>query len=412
LEHSFLPPQGFGQPGSTVVLVGAPRCAWKRVELDLEGGEQVVALEPGADLLLHVRGCDPDDGARLRLRRTTEDFSRPCTQLDVEADGSLRLSGLPPGRLRVAGETGSSEKPRVLGMVSLELSAGHPTEATLDLSPAPALRRVEARGVVHVAEEWKLDGLSFFRILLDEPDEGVHSLDFVRTSKVASWRAGYEAFEWAAADLQVGSYVIELSDPGYLIGFDAPPGGLDHCEFFLPPPVELVVHVLDDSTGKIVEEADVAWFQRLGDRMTLEEDDVNQLGPGRYRIRAPAAVIELHVNASTYGSSLQSLDLSRGLREHAVRLQGLCQFTLRLANGATPVAPPHSWSVHVESALGGGHVINMWTLETVLRCRVSDPGTYFVALREPPGFEPVPIHSIEVRPDQHNELVIQLERER
>jgi hypothetical protein len=417
LEEPLFPRHRFGGSGPNALLVGAPGFAWTRFEIDFEqDGEQVVALERGADLALNVRGCDPTSRAHLRLQKGQEDYGELYVEVGLRADGCLRFSGLPGGPLRVAALIGSGLSQMALATHELDLRAGKLTEGTLELSPAPPLVLANASGTVLIPRDWEAKRLYLHLSLQDVPLGGFEPDRRARATAVPSRLEGFDAFSWSETDLQVGSYELELLKPGYVTAIEVPLGGLSGIDVIVPPPVELLVRVLDDATGLPLDSARVHWSQLawrdtriFGSSSAGESCDCD--GTGACRIRAPAGEIQLSAWADEYRHHRERVVLSDGLRELTLRLQRACGFNLRLTDQGRPIPIPQEVSSHI---LGASDVVSctMSTNDYVCGFGLREPGTFSFTLPGISGYEAIPPQVVAVQPGPFTELAIELTRKR
>jgi hypothetical protein len=415
LDGLVLPNHPFGQDGAQF-LVGAEGYAWNLVQIDRKsGGERVLALERGADLALDVRGVDPASGACLRLRAAgSESGESPLLEVDLRSDGPLELLALPAGKYRALAEIGPHwRSPVVLGEVPLELRAGERTEAVLELTEAPALELASASGMLYVPEAWKTSTstLQLSLELLDTPLGGRETHRTIGCSKSNSARTGFDAYYWMEKGLQVGRYELSVFKPQFSFVFDVPSGGRTGIELTVPPPIELLVHVVDDITGQPEDAGQLNWHAAWPEGVSgggLATAD--RTGPGEFRIRAPAAEVELMLWAWKYQPYSASVDLSNGIVEHTVRLQKGCGFELSMKDGETPIAFPDDWFPEIETVCGNGRRTLSQQGGFERKFMVSEPGTYALEIPLIPGYEPIPKQTIEVSAGQFTERVVPLKR--
>lgn len=398
------------------ILVGASGYAWARVELDLAlGGTRRVELEGGADLSVVVRGADPRAHARLRLRAEgPEGPLPPLMDTPLDADGPYEIGGLPPGLLRVRAELGEwIGDPTVLAEASVELVAGERRQVEILLQDPPALDLARAAGVVHVPRAWALERASVLLDLLDTPLEGRGGHSTVDAERGEPSRQGFDSFRWSRADLQVGRYELALLDPPYGIVVDLPRGGRDDLELVVPPPADLVVHVVDDATGEPVATSDLRWNPRGPEGSRNDRFEVARPGPqpGDFLIRAPAAAVELRLWLDEYLPYGAEVDLSAGVREHTVRLQRAGGILITLRSGDTPLPIPATWSAEPRALTGTGETSSTSFGTTSRRFVVTEPGTYELEPPEIPGYRKPPRQRIEVFAGRATEHVIELEPE-
>ena len=413
LDELVLPNDPFGQGGAQF-LVGAEGYAWDVVQIDRKsGGERVLALERGADLALDVRDVDPKAGACLRLRAAgSERGESPLFEVNLRSDGPLEVLAISAGKYRALAEIGPHwRSPVVLGEVPLELRAGERTEAVLELNQAPTLELASASGTLYVPEAWQTSKLQLSLELLDTPLGGRAPHRTLRCSKTELERAGFDAYVWTDSGLQVGRYELSVFMPQFSFVFEVPSGGRTGIELTVPPPVALLVHVVDDATGQPEDAGQLNWHPawpegvRGGVLATAEH-----IGPGEFRILAPAAEVELMLSVWNYQPYDARVDLSSGVSEHTIRLQKGCGFELSMKDGETPIAFSEDWYPEIETVYGNGRATLTQFGAFERKTMVSDPGTYALEMPQIPGYESIPKQTIEVSAGQFTKHVVALVR--
>lgn len=410
LEEPLFPRRRFGSSGSNEILVGAPGFAWTRVDIDLgEDGEQVAALDRGADLALNVRGCSPSSRARVRLRRGGEEPGEEYAVADLRGDGYVRFSGLPSGPLHAIAEVGSDASSIELGTLDLELRAGELTEGTLVLSAAPPLVLADANGIVLVPTAWEASRPRLELRLLDPPLGGFPATRSVQTKQVSSTWDGFDAFAWSEIDLQVGTYVLSVAEPRHATKLAVPPGGLAAFEVFVPAPVELLVHLIDEATALPVGALSLHWMLKTETGEVFAVESKMSDAAGLVRVQAPACELQLIVRSDEYRRHAKPVDLRAGPREVTLRLQKACGFTLQLTYGGVAIELPGNLRKHFR---GTGPWESITTTPGERKCRIGlrDPGTFSFSLPELPGYEVIPQQTVVVLPGQFTEHVIELKR--
>jgi hypothetical protein len=400
------------------LLVGAPNHAWDLVEVDVgAGGERLVELSGGADLAIQVRGVASDSGTYLRL--LTEINQEQWVQLPLVNDGMIELGGLAPGNYRVLAGIGFyADSSLFLGEAEVVMRSGARTRCDLHLAAAPQPELVAAAGVIYVPEAWEVDQVWIWIHRLDPwiGDHLLRRMPFVRTEAGPSDRTGFDAFRWHCEDMPVGRYELGVTDPCHWIEFELPSGGRDDLEVRVPPPVDLLVHVVDAETGRMEPIEDLTWQVTPSEGRSIGQPKAAQrLAPGEFLIRAPAC--EVHFPAyflDPYIPDPDRVDLTT-TREHTLRVRRACGFDLMLLDGVAPVALPVAWKPEVFSAAIGGIVLLQQPVAVrrsflAWRVVVSEPGTYALEMPSIPGYEPIPKQTIEVSAGQFPEHVVKLVR--
>ncbi len=393
-------------------FVGAPDHAWQLVQIKpTAGGETLVALERGANLSVSVRGVDPAAGAALRLRR--ESRFQPVADVDLRADGTLEFEGLVPGELRVGAEIGDAfRSPLVLGAQPVALTAGGRAVVDLVLEAAPELSTARGAGTVFVPQAWKLREVKVHLQLLDPPLGGSLVEQDVEAESVQSARAGFDAFHWEREGLQAGRYFLATRKPTIGVVVELPPRGRDDLDLEVPPPAELTVHVVDEISGQPVELDELNWIAKPPEGVLDVEferafwDEQARV----YRIRAPAAAIDLMAWAWQYQPYDEVLELRAAPSEHTVRMKRGCGLTLRLVDGETPVQFPKGWADEPTAVVGTGHTALMQFGDFERKYMVTEPGTYKLELPAISGFVQPPVLEVDIRPGEFTERVVTLVR--
>lgn len=404
-----------GRWGEQRVLVGAPGYAWSLVEFDFaNGGERTVALERAAELSILVRGVDPQAGERLRLRSAV--VTRPLLDLALTADGAIEVDALAPGEVRVSAEIGPwiNGPPLVVGEGTVVLRAGERGSLALDLAPAPKLVSASAAGIVFIAESWEgvqpLGNLE----LIGTPLGGREGRKRVALRRTTSSRDGYDAFHWACTDVQVGRHEFEVDEPRFSVVLDVPPGGRDDFELVLHGPAELLVLVVDDATGEPILEQTVNWRPRRPEAATWRgfENSRYDAERGRHVIRTVPTVVELMLWTSEHLPYNDEVDLTRGVREHTIRLQRASSIEVKARSGDTRLTIPDGWDDSPSESAGGGETRlisdSRWDRTFV----VSKPGVYELTPPRIPGYRELPVQRIEVFAGRKTEHVLEYEPER
>jgi hypothetical protein len=406
--------QVLGPWGSTRLLVGVRGHAWSLVDVDFaHGGERTVALERGAELTVLVRGVDPRADERLRLR--LEDVFPPVLELALTGDGEIALDALAPGEVRVAAEIGTPfEEPIVVGEATVVLRAGERASVTLDLAPAPRSELADVAGVVFVAKGWERTSLDASLELIGTALGGLESRRSLSALSSQSTREGYDEFRWACANVQVGRHEFDLAAPPFTVVLDVPPGGRDDYELVLDAPVELLVLVVDDATGEPVATDQLNWHPRRPEGVTAGGLERARFDAerGRHVIRAVPTIVELMLWSNEHLPYSGEVDLTRGVREHTIRLQRASSIEVTLSCAGTRLPLPEGWYEQPSEPISGGATrltsFNSWSRTFV----VTTPGVYELVAPKIPGYRELPLQRIEVFAGRKTEHVIEYEPER
>jgi hypothetical protein len=401
--------------GQRNVSVGSEGYAWKHTLIDTAiGGEQIVELQLGGDLEIHVRGLDQRARVVMRLRR--ENKSPPCASVELETDGAFSLRGLQPGKLLVKAEIGDwFRQPIVLAEKTVDVLEGRSTSVELELEPAPVARLATARGRVLVPKAWAVERALVTLELLDASVDGADTNHSTEGSRTAAAPEGFDVFEWRIGPVQAGRYELGLFEPCFSIGVELPPGDTTGIELRVPPPVDLLVRVVHASTGEPIPDLRVHWYSAWPEGVTggsvesAKFDEAAQV----YEIRAPDAALELQINDERFAQYRERWDPSRDGRERVIRLERACGFDLALQDGDTRVPVPEDWWGEAQAAEGTvGQPSSMWNDAGAFHVMVSAPGTYTIQPPTIDGYEPVPLQRIDVRAGEFTQHVVRLERKK
>jgi hypothetical protein len=404
-----------GQWDTLPVLVGVPGYAWSLVEIDFaNGGNRTLALERAAELTVLVRGVDPRAAERLRLR--VPDESTPLLDLALIADGAIELEALAPGEVRVVAEIGTwYQDPLVVGEASVVLRAGERASITLDLAPAPVLELADVAGVVFVAKGWEQTWLSASLELIGPTLGGIEPSRSFTAQRSESTREGYEAFRWQCAGVQVGRHLFELSKPTFCVMLDVPPGGRNDFELVLDSPVELLVRVVDDATGEVVSTDQLKWNppRPEGKIVFFSQEAHFDAQRGGHVIRTVPTAVDLMLWTDEYLPYNGKVDLTRGVREHTIRLQRAPSIEVTLRSAGTRLPIPDDWNPE-PSAPDSAGATRLISFDSSWRrtFMVTEPGVYELVPPRIPGYRELPVQRIEVFAGRKTEHVIEYEPER
>lgn len=398
---------------TAMLLVGAPGYAWTNATIVFAaGGERVLPLSRGGDLVVHVTGALGNDD-RLRVRRDGD--RSPWIDEHLTRGAQPRFAGLPPGKFRVSVEVGAWwPTPLVLASADVEIVAGVSAELALALERPPSDLGVDIGGLLIVPREWgPMEPRVGLAYLGTEPSE-LDQRRSVRATALADDRGGARVFSWSMTHVQVGRHELGLADPPYAIELDVPPGGRSDCELRLPPPCELVVRVIDDATREDVDVHELRWQsardfrQGAGVLAEAERDARNR----RYTIRAPCGPIDLQLFDDVFQLPPTRIDLSTGVRETTLSLMRACGFVLRVRDGDVVVPLPMEWHAMPQLATGAKVRGFINIDEDERRFQLTEPGTYTLELPKIAGYVQPPKLTIVVPPHEFVTHTVQLERER
>jgi hypothetical protein len=443
--------------GQRSVWARAPGYAWGSIDIDFShGGPHILALEREATLevtILSRTAPGTEEGpAVLRIRRAPESEEvkdleeidkflaeiasqeeakqildeqissirktrerieggcegEPVASVAAKHGGVARIEGLPPGRLAVCVELGSSlADPYVLGSALAELRAGETGRVTITLAdPEPS---VPFEGRVELPPEWGSVEVVYVELLHE--GEGSRARAW---KSVPAFPAGPGTFGWDAGNVSPGRYQVLLSDFALVRTFDVPPEGKRDALIRVGNPVEVRVKLLDAATGEAVEDSHVAY----GPVRPIEGANVPRQiaevedSSWEHVFRAPAGRIRIEANSDGYMSGEETLDLSRGTKRVVLRMARGCGTVLTL-DGIIPPEPPRLLrDIRLEPLEGTGRIVRVeWLRHDTASLTVDSPGLYELRVPRVEGLAPVEPVRIQIPPDRYVEQTITLRRE-
>ena len=389
--------------GAATIFVRAPGYAWKRYQLDPDrSGERLVQLVRGGSLSVEVLGLDPDTDVHLSLIRQNE--KTETTEFRLE-DGTVLLDGVEPDVYLVGAALGGrSPEPFELGSIEVEVRAGQRVEAVLELDPAAEPEVADLAGTVFVPAAWEV----------------VPATLGINRTAVGRWvsRSGHAAvsleavagvpgtYSWSVAELELGTYELTLDDPPWEVEIELPPGGRRDVEVVVPPPVRVVVDVVDGRTGAPVPDVrSLLWF---GPRAVSKE--VSRTSPpSRFEFSVPPGRSVVRPMGNGFAGKTY-FEVERA--ETFVTLEVLpnCKFTIVLEDAGAIVPWENGWPLSVTEQPD-----DCWSTAhsgdgSAVRLEVGAPGRYVVQIGPLVGFEPVPLLEVEAVAGEEPEHVVQLTR--
>ncbi len=297
------------------LLVIAPGFMWSATRADFERPlVRTVLLQPGGDLSVRVVGLEAGASERVGIARGGQSVG----MYTVSADSPLELRGLLPAIYEVSI---AQESPFLLADVTpaeVEVRSGRRAQVELTVPVTPLLEQIVGR--LHIPNEWGFTEprVSLWTFVSPGNKQGQVG---VTLRSLEPQLAGHASFEWRASvprDLGLGLFVQNAS---YWVEFD---GRYDPriAGVVLPPPVELVVHVVDRVTREEVATHDMTWSQLgLGTQPVAAYGGfvIDPTGRGRLA-RVPAGRVLVRASADGYQTGILSLELESDRVEALLQL--------------------------------------------------------------------------------------------
>jgi hypothetical protein len=327
------------------------------------------------------------------------------TEVPANLDETVHVRSLEPGRYVVTLQRGSSSRhPEVFAETTVDLAAGT-TELTLAPLESGEVERVRVVGTLRVSRAWEFHGL---RIALDpagvagatENDERSFPVD--ERSRV---EGSEELYDFDVDDLRPGRYVAFVAAIDWRQAIETGAHGRDDVALVIGDPADLVVHVVDDETGKESFGSETVGvlshgFELVerGIRPVARVDDESRtlrlrLAPGEHRL-----------DWVSLSSRFEVIDpgpilLHPGANEVTVRMRRSTEIELSFEQGGEPVELPTALAdVEVASLDDRTATRRSYSSEGArLMLRVPAAGRYLVTLPTLPGRAAVPPFEVTAR---------------
>lgn len=392
----------------------SPGYAWGSIEIDHDlGGERILTLERGGGLEVELSGYDPESRAALRLRHEGAGFQRPILSMNLGNEDRVPIHSLAVGRCRVSVEIGDSWRDRVvLGEGTVEIIPAGWSQITLTLESAPKADMAPLKGILVVPQAWGFDHFHLAIELLDTPLEGnPDKQTFSRDDlePLADWE---DAFSWDAGLVQAGRYELNVDPPEYSISIKVPPEGLTDVRIEVPPPEEVIVRIIDASTGENAAIDRLNWHPKRpewvsgGGVNSVEKDPQT----GCFVFQAPRGEIWVSAWKEAYSSLHATLTIRPGENIHTLEVKPACGILLTLKDGGTTIPWNSDWDVTAMEVGGEGTTV-AWSYQPPnLFLKLSNPGLYRFTVPQIDGYLPLPEQEVLVAPGEKTVHLIRLKR--
>ena len=406
----IVPSSSAAKRGKVACLVGSPGYAWTKVEIDLgAGGEKRVELERGGDLSVLLQGSRSPAGSWLRVR--SADRGAPFANQLVSGRGPYIFEGLPNGEYKVCLEVGDWRKePLILACSGAMVASNALESVTLTSMDSHDLILAPISGRLVLPHEWELNPIFLELRLLDTPldgSDGLSTLVLNSSNKVAGARDTY-AFDFGRK--QVGNYELTLSRLQYSAIFQLKPDGRFDFVFSVPPPTEIAVCVISESTGQVANVDTLIWtYENSKDtRGHIWSHVVRAADDEFFRFRVPRSVISIKLQTDAYQNAVDEINVESGGR-FFIKARPAIAAKIMLKEGGVAVEWPKFYAGDVKHIGGPGRLISARRRETGLLLMVSDPGWYRITFPEIPGYQKHEYLDLEFTEGSTQEVVVELE---
>jgi hypothetical protein len=129
-------------------------------------------------------------------------------------------------------------------------------------------------------------------------------------------------------------------------------------------------------------------------------------------IRTVPKAVDLMLWTDEYRPYNGKVDLTRGVREHTIRLQRAPSIEVTLSSTGSRLPIPDGWSEWPSESVSGGYACLTAADSWRRTFMVAEPGVYELVPPRIPGYRELPVQRIEVLAGRKTEHVIEYEPER
>ncbi|MEM7204960.1 MAG: hypothetical protein AAF628_32190 [Planctomycetota bacterium] len=366
--------------------VGAPGYAWATAYLSIVREEHhEIRLAPGGALKIHLQGGAAPEGARIRVRRSSENQSRAEHEADIPiAEATVRfgrpvlIDGLLPGPCTVGVEHGPrNQTPAVLGVASAAVVVGETTPISVALDQAEEPPRVPVAGVIELPKGWSRSSVQLGLVPLGSLTAWLPRYIPIHEWMMEAFDAG---FHWDAGTLPRGRYRAQVHPTGISTEFETGRHGNRDIHLAIPPLARVRVRFLDPETGAHVTPSDASWG--VGGSPRIAGQVRPNADTGEFELKAPAGDIYVSVFGNDrYQIERAPLVVVPGDQLVEVTLQRAIGVEVTFTERGTVVRQAGTWHIDLEPTQGQGRA-NMWRGSRVW---VTAPGPYRLRVVDPRG---------------------------
>jgi hypothetical protein len=397
------------------LYVRSPGYAWNLTCVRLAAcGDRVVALEPGGDLRVVLRGFAAPDGAEVRLRheRATDDpYESQNVQhaTKIALQHSLDFESIEAGAYEVSVELGDSTwRPARIAATRREVRAGERTTVELELpAPEPA-QLVHATGTIR-AEGWpKVTLLELYAA--NAPHIG-GKYEYRTKPELG---ADQGLYTWSFDAVEAADYQIFVGGPSWYGDLTIAPVDGEPYEIVVPPPARAHVRIVDVERGPTAHVEKVYWLGYVGEWRAggmFNEAQFDEAS-SRWNFVAPVGPVSIRIESVAHAHRQHPVTLHAGDNEIDLSIARACGVIAVFVCRGQVVSRDLGWDLALETADGKrvGFANPLDEQETELILKAPGPGRYRLAARGLGAYHlRVPV-DVDVAPDSYVRTVIELER--
>lgn len=406
-------------PLSIDIVLRAPGYAWQEVQLDRgQGGERNVELFPGGDVEFRFTGAPLPKSASLWISAPARagDSERISLDLQVRERTNFVVGGLRELDYEAVLHVGELYDPAGrLANAKFRVVAGQRTTVDIHVEPPQEIVRAGLSGIAVLPAELrtlasgKVLAISQIGNRLGEQPE--------RLPLTCSWESEPDAalatLRFAGEELAIGTYALCVEGTGFSQAIELPPEGLHGLRLDLGAPCEVVLDVVDATSGERVPNAHVHWCvnTNAGSSGMAEWIRAERGADALFRAQVPGGEMHWLVAAEGYGEPEESgAHVAGERREFKLRLPRQCAFEFELVDGDVSVPFPQSWLPELEPLGHDGETSAFTFSKTTRVIGVTRPGLYRITLPPVNGFRPPAAVEVDVAAGERKLVRIQLER--
>lgn len=396
----------------STLWVRATGYAWRRLVIR-HGPEnsRELRLSPSVGVDVALSRAAPE-GSVLRLRpvsdratsRAARAMSLPVAEFTPASRGLTKIRDVRAGTYELSLERGAWFGARQgYGHTQVVMQLGELHTVTLQVREPKAHPTVDLRGTVLVPRDWDCSSITLhFRPL---GKTAVHA-----KARRLSCRSSTGEFAFEASDMPVGDFEVVIQPFAIRRRLRVEPGG-EAARIVVPPPVDVVVEVVDKQSRVRLQTDRVFWRYPApkgvrGSSFNAADVDAKTRTAS---FRAPLGTLIVTASVEGYAGAFQGevVDLRPGENHVTLALERACGVELVLKDGAARLP----WTGDCSAQLLRGDK-NAVLYFSGAKITAQEAGTYVLRCSVPAGYEPVADRQVVVRAREYNEIVIPLVRKR